>query len=99
MTTFYAPLQDKFHHAATGQTGAKIIWDRADHRDENMGVQAFAGKEPKADEVVVGKNYLTDDELYRLHLLSEQFLLYAEASALRGTPMTMASLHNKLDRL
>jgi len=97
--TFYALLQDKFHHAVTGQTGAKIIMDRADHRDENMGVQTFAGKEPKASEVVVGKNYLKDDELYRLHLLSEQFLLYAEASALRGTPMTMASLHNKLDRL
>jgi len=97
--TFYALLQDKFHHAVTGQTGAKIILDRADHRDENMGVQTFSGKEPKASEVVVGKNYLKDDELYRLHLLSEQFLLYAEASALRGTPMTMASLHNKLDRL
>ncbi|AUR12462.1 RhuM family protein [Phaeobacter inhibens] len=97
--TFYALLQDKFHHAVTGQTGAKIILDRADHRDENMGVQTFAGKQPKASEVVVGKNYLNDDELYRLHLLSEQFLLYAEASALRGTPMTMASLHNKLDRL
>ena len=97
--TFYALLQDKFHHAVTGQTGAKIILDRADHRDENMGVQTFAGKEPKASEVIVGKNYLKDDELYRLHLLSEQFLLYAEASALRGTPMTMASLHNKLDRL
>jgi hypothetical protein len=73
--------------------------DRADHRDANMGVQTFSGKEPKASEVVVGKNYLKDDELYRLHLLSEQFLLYAEASALRGTPMTMVSLHNKLDRL
>jgi hypothetical protein len=97
--TFYALLQDKFHHAVTGQTGAKIILDRADHRDANMGVQTFSGKEPKASEVVVGKNYLKDDELYRLHLLSEQFLLYAEASALRGTPMTMVSLHNKLDRL
>lgn len=97
--TFYALLQDKFHHAVTGQTGAKIILDRADHKDENMGVQTFAGKEPNASDVIVGKNYLNDDELYRLHLLSEQFLLYAEASALRGTPMTMASLHSKLDRL
>jgi hypothetical protein len=97
--TFYALLQDKFHHAVTGQTGAKLIMDRADHRDENMGVQRFAGKQPKSSEVIVGKNYLDDDELYRLHLLSEQFLLYAEASALRGTPMTMASLHDKLDRL
>lgn len=97
--TFYALLQDKFHHAVTGQTGAKIILDRADHREEHMGVQTFKGKEPTQAEAEVGKNYLDEDELYRLHLLSEQFLLYAEASALRGTPMTMASLHDKLDRL
>lgn len=97
--TFYALLQDKFHFAVTGQTGAKIILDSADHRENHMGVKTFAGKEPTADEVIVGKNYLEDDELYRLHLLSEQFLLYAEASALRGTKMTMGSLHNKLDRL
>lgn len=97
--TFYALLQDKFHHAVTGQTCAKLIMDRADHRVENMGVQTFKGKEPTSAEVVVGKNYLDKEELYRLHLLSEQFLLYAEASALRGKKMTMTTLHDKLDRL
>lgn len=97
--TFYALLQDKFHHAVTGQTSSKIVLDRANHRDEHMGVRTFKGAEPTLSEAEVGKNYLDDDELYRLHLLSEQFLLYAEASALRGTPMTMATLHDKLDRL
>ncbi|MFK7871280.1 MAG: RhuM family protein [Roseobacter sp.] len=97
--TFYALLQDKFHHAVTGQTGAKLVMDRADHREEYMGVQTFKGKEPNTSEVVVGKNYLSRDELYSLHLLSEQFLLFAEASALRGNKMTMATLHDKLDRL
>ena len=97
--TFYTLLQDKFHHAVTGQTGAKLVMDRADHREDHMGVQTFKGKEPVTSEVVVGKNYLSRDELYSLHLLSEQFLLFAEASALRGNKMTMGSLHNKLDRL
>lgn len=97
--TFYALLQDKFHHAVTGQTGAKLVMDRADHREDHMGVQTFKGKEPNTSEVVVGKNYLSRDELYSLHLLSEQFLLFAEASALRGNKMTMATLHDKLDRL
>ena len=96
---FYALLQDKFHHAVTRMTSAKLIMDRANHLENHMGVKTFAGKEPTQADVIVGKNYLNDDELYRLHLLSEQFLLYAEASALRGTPMTMSSLHNKLDRL
>ena len=96
---FYALLQDKFHHAVAGQTGSKLVLDRADHRSDFMGVQTFRGKEPTLAEVKVGKNYLDRDELYRLHLLSEQFLLYAESTALQGRKMTMESLHTQLDRL
>lgn len=96
---FYALLQDKFHHAVTGQTSSKIIMDRADHRVDNMGLQSFDGKQPTLAEAKVGKNYLDEEELYRLHLLSEQFLLYAESTALQGRKMTMESLHKQLDRL
>ena len=42
---------------------------------------------------------LRAEELYRLHLLSEQFLLYAESTALAKKKMTMKSLHEQLDRL
>lgn len=97
--TFYALLQDKFLHAVTGQTASKLVLDRADHREDNMGVQTFSGKLPTFAEAKTGKNYLQSEELYRLHLLSEQFLLYAEARALAGQKMTMESLHRQLDRL
>ncbi|MBB91624.1 MAG: hypothetical protein CMF68_11665 [Magnetovibrio sp.] len=97
--TFFALLQDKFHHAVTGQTGSKLIMDRADHREDHMGVVHFKGDEPTLKEATTGKNYLRSDELYRLHLLSEQFLLYAESTALAGRKMTMKSLHEQLDRL
>lgn len=96
---FYALLQDKFHHAVTGTTGSKLVLDRADHRDDHMGIQSFKGKLPTFQEAKIGKNYLRSDELYRLHLLSEQFLLYAESTALAGKEMTMSSLHRQLDRL
>lgn len=96
---FYALLTDKFLHAVTHLTSSKIILDRACHLDDFMGLQHFEGKEPKANEITVGKNYLNGEELYRLHLLSEQFLLYAESTALAGKQMTMASLHKQLDRL
>lgn len=98
-TTFFALLQDKFLHAITGQTASKIVMDRADHREGNMGVQTFSGKIPTLAEAKIGKNYLDNEELYRLHLLSEQFLLYAESRALAGQKMTMKSLHEQLDRL
>lgn len=97
--TFYALLQDKFLHAVTDQTASKIVRDRADHRQPNMGVQTFSGKLPTLAEAKIGKNYLNSEELYRLHLLSEQFLLYAESRALAGQKMTMKSLHLQLDRL
>jgi hypothetical protein len=34
-----------------------------------------------------------------MHLLSEQFLLFAESTALMNKPMTMKSLHEQLDKL
>jgi hypothetical protein len=97
--TFYALLQDKFHFAVTGQTASKIVLDRSNHRETNMGMDAFEGNRITLDDAKKGKNYLKSDELYRLHLLSEQFLLYAESTALSGRKMTMESLHKQLDRL
>ena len=99
MKRFYALLQDKFHYAITKMEGAKLIMDRVQHTDHNMGVRHFRGKEPTLKEATTAKNLLDKEELYRLHILSEQFLLYAEATALAGKKMTMASLHKKLDGL
>lgn len=64
-----------------------------------MGIHLMDGTFPTKAEVSAGKNYLKPDELYRLHLLSEQFLLFAEFTALTGNKMTMKSLHQQLDRL
>lgn len=96
---FYALLQDKFHHAITGMTSSKLIIDRADHRQDNMGLQTMKGERPTVEDAETGKNYLWQDELYRIHLLSEQFLLFAESTALAKKKMTMQSLHDQLDRL
>lgn len=97
--SFYALLQDKFHHAITGMTSSKLILDRANHRADDMGLLAIRGDFPTKQEVNTGKNYLSSEELYRLHILSEQFLLYAESTALAKKEMTMSSLHSQLDRL
>lgn len=73
--TFYALLQDKFHHAVTGMTGSKLVMDRAHHTYKNMGLLAMRGDFPTLADAQSGKNYLHPEELYRLHILSEQFLL------------------------
>lgn len=97
--SFYARLQDKFLFAITGKTASELILDRADGDKHNMGVTAAKGMFPTKAECKVGKNYLLSDELYVLHILCEQFLLYAESKAIRGQSMNMDELATKLDKL
>ena len=97
--SFYARLQDKFLFAITGKTACELILERADGSKPNMGVMACKKSLPTKAEAKVGKNYLLSDELYVLHILCEQFLLYAESKAMRGQSMTMADLAKKLDQL
>ncbi|WP_295890932.1 RhuM family protein [uncultured Vibrio sp.] len=97
--SFYSLLQDKFHHAITKMTSSQLVLDRANHTDINMGLQSFNGLVPTKSEVRIGKNYLNETEMYRMHLLSEQFLLFAESTALGGQNMTMNMLHTQLDKL
>ena len=97
--TFYAKLQDKFLYAITGKTSSELILDRADSAKHNMGIMATKAERPTKAESRIGKNYLAREEVYILHILCEQFLLYAESKAIRGKSMTMDELAGKLDAL
>ncbi|MBY7799854.1 virulence RhuM family protein [Vibrio fluvialis] len=96
---FYSLLQDKFHYAITNMTSSQLILDRADHTYPNMVMQSISGAAPTKSEALIGKNYLKESEIYRMHLLSEQFLLFAESTSLAGKNMTMNMLHEQLDKL
>ena len=97
--SFYAKLQDKFLFAITGKTASELILARADAAKHNMGLTTTKGNLPTKQDTTVGKNYLLRDEIYVLHILCEQFLLYAESKAIRGQSMTMEDLAAKLDEL
>eukprot|EP01012_Entosiphon_sulcatum_P025143 TRINITY_DN3041_c0_g1_i1.p1 TRINITY_DN3041_c0_g1~~TRINITY_DN3041_c0_g1_i1.p1 ORF type:complete len:351 (+),score=64.36 TRINITY_DN3041_c0_g1_i1:356-1408(+) len=97
--SFYAKLQDKFLFAITGRTASELVLQRADASKRNCGVVATKKERPTLQEAKVGKNYLEREEIYILHILCEQFLLYAESKALRGKSMTMNELARKLDAL
>ena len=97
--TFYARIQDRFLFAATGKTASQLLLERADGSKPNMGLTVVTGRFPTKAESAVGKNYLFSDELYILHIMCEQFLLFAESKALRGHPTTMADLTLKIDQL
>lgn len=97
--SFYAKLQDKFTFAITGQTSSQVILERADGLKDFMGLTSTKSGRPTKTDATVGKNYLDPDELYALHLLCEQFLLFAESKAIRGHELTMAEMSAKFDEL
>jgi hypothetical protein len=97
--SFFAKLQDKFLVAITGETASQVILSRADSNQENMGLRGTSSGRVKKTEAHISKNYLHAEELYGLHILCEQFLLFAESRAIRGHKLTMSELHQKFDEL
>ena len=98
--TFFATVQNKLHFAIHGQTAAELIVERADSTKEKMGLTSWRnapkGKILKPD-VIVAKNYLSEEEIKALDRFVTMYLDYAEDQAERGFPMTMADWAKKLD--
>jgi len=98
---FFATVQNKLHWAIHGQTAAEVIFSRADAAKDRMGLTTWkdapSGKIQKFD-VVVAKNYLTEDEMAQLQRLVSAYLDLAEDMALREIPMSMQDWEIRLNR-
>lgn len=97
---FFAAVQNKLHYSVHGQTAAEVVYNRADAEKEHMGLTNWDGyphgKIHKSD-VVVAKNYLTEQELHQLSRLVSAYLDLAEMQAERKIPMTMADWEQRLN--
>jgi len=97
---FFATVQNKLHWAIHGHTASELLVERADHQKEFMGLtnwkKAPNGKILKSD-VVVAKNYLSQDEIKSLNRIVTMYLDYAEDQAERNIPMTMKDWSQKLN--
>ena len=97
---FFAKVQNKMHFAVHGHTAAEVIYERADADKSHMGLTSWKaapdGKIMKSD-VVVAKNYLTEDELHSLERIVSAYLDLAEDRARRHIPMTMKDWAKRLD--
>ena len=96
---FFKKVQNKMHYAIHGHTAAELIYERVDSTKENMGLTTWEninGKIMKSD-VVVAKNYLTENELKQLERIVSAYLDLAETRALRQIPMTMDDWAKRLD--
>jgi len=97
---FFAKVQNKMHYAIHKHTAAELIYKRADHTQENMGLTSWEkspkGKIVKTD-VSIAKNYLTESELESLGRIVNGYLDFAEEYAKRQLPLTMEDWAKHLD--
>lgn len=98
---FFATVQNKLHWAIHGHTAAEVIYERANSEKPHMGLTTWKdapeGKIYPFD-VVVAKNYLTEEEMAQLQRLVSAYLDMAEDMALRHIPMTMSDWEVRLNR-
>lgn len=89
---FYAMVQNKFHYAITGQTGAEIVYNHADRSKENMGLTTWKnapdGRILKSD-VLIAKNYLSEKEIRQLERAVTGYFDYIEDLIERENTFTM----------
>ena len=78
---FYAMIQNRFHYAITGQTAAEIVYTKADHTKEHMGLTTWKnapdGRILKSD-VSIAKNYLQEKEIRQFERAVTGFFDYIE---------------------
>lgn len=94
---FFATVQNKLHFAIHGHTASELIMKRADASKPNMGLTSWKGDKVRKQDVVVAKNYLSQEELRDLNRIVTMYLDYAETQAKKKKPMYMKDWAEKLD--
>lgn len=89
---FYAMMQNRFHYAITGQTAAEIIYSKADHTKDHMGLTTWKnapdGRVLKSD-VSIAKNYLQEKEIRQLERAVSSYFDYIENQIERHNAFNM----------
>ncbi len=97
---FYAMIQNRFHYAITGQTAAEIVYTKADHTLEHMGLTTWknapAGRILKSD-VTVAKNYLEEKQIRQLERAVTGYFDYIEDLIERENTFTMNQFANSVN--
>lgn len=97
---FYAMIQNRFHYAITGQTAAEIIYSKADHTKDHMGLTTWKnapdGRVLKSD-VSIAKNYLQEKEIRQLERAVIGFFDYIEDLIERENTFNMAQFSTSVN--
>lgn len=97
---FYATIQNRFHYAITNCTAAEIVYNKADHTKEHMGLTTWRnapdGRILKSD-VSIAKNYLTEKEIRQLERAVTGYFDYIEDLIERENVFTMEEFEKSVN--
>ena len=86
---FFAEVQNKLLFATTKYTAAEIIVKRAKAETLNMGLTSWKGSRVRKEDVIIAKNYLSEDEIDTLNRMVTLFLDTAELRVKEQIPLSI----------
>lgn len=96
---FFVEVQNKLLFAVTGHTAAELVVARADANSPNMALMSWSGSRVRKHDVVVAKNYLSNDEIDTLNRLVVIFLEQAELRVKERKQLTLDYWRSNVDRM
>ena len=97
--TFFATVQNLLLYAVTQQTAAELITTRANPDDPHFGLLNWQGARVRKQDILVAKNYLTEDEIDTLNRLVVIFLETAELRTKRREEIRMSFWRQNVDQI
>ncbi|MCQ9375388.1 virulence RhuM family protein [Methyloversatilis sp. XJ19-13] len=97
--TFFATVQNLLLYAVTQQTAAELITARANPDDRHFGLLNWQGARVRKQDILLAKNYLTEDEIDTLNRLVVIFLETAELRTKRREEIRMSFWRQNVDQI
>ena len=98
-TIFFATVQNLLIFAVTKKTAAELITARANPADPHFGLFTWKGEKVRKADILVAKNYLSEDEIDTLNRLVVIFLETAELRAKSKQETRMAFWKQNVDQI
>jgi hypothetical protein len=96
---FFATVQNMLLYAVTQKTAAELITARANANDPNFGLLHWKGAQVRKQDILVAKNYLTEDEIDTLNRLVVIFLETAELRTKNRQEIRMAFWQQNVEQI
>jgi hypothetical protein len=96
---FFATVQNMLLYAVTQKTAAELITARANANDPNFGLLHWKGAQVRKQDILIAKNYLTEDEIDTLNRLVVIFLETAELRTKNRQEIRMAFWQQNVEQI